>query len=72
MTIEAFVLRRVWDTLEALSLVEHVPWVTDPSSPKYDPLKVGYDKGSSETIETLRNLIVQSSEEWRNNDQRDH
>ncbi len=51
------VAHRVWRWLQEKKRISFVPWVLNPTSESYDPVKVAVQKSTNEILEELEALM---------------
>lgn len=51
----------IWHWLQSEEKIGLVPWVTDPASPRFDPIKTAEEKGRKKCLSDLRMYIEQTS-----------
>lgn len=59
--IGGLVARDVWQWVADCEAIELVPWVSDPKSDKYDPIKTAEHAGWKRALKELESLINESS-----------
>lgn len=52
----------VWGWLQSEEKIGLVPWVTDPESDRFDPIRTAEEKGRKKCLLDLREYIEQTSE----------
>jgi hypothetical protein len=51
----------VWDWLQHQKTIKYVPWVLDPKSDKYDPIKAAMQETKNELLADLERVIREAS-----------
>ncbi len=58
-----YVATRVWQWLHQQKAIQFVPWVINPSSEKYDPLKAAQQHTRDELLLQLESVMVEASKD---------